>query len=176
MTPNDWASTVVLMDDHKLTPSIVDALKAKGLNQSEIARRYGVTRQYVSWLKHTYGGRMTPRELVLQHFPFDVSEAHGNSSPFKRLRDHGEYAAAGTVGMSDDKIKRLRSFYKKLRDENLVVEYDPTLPPERGVSSNGGWAYRNREPADSDLLVRVNEYTHLTDQGKMIWRFPPVEP
>src|ERR1700757_2562041 len=155
-------------DESKLSLSVVEALKNKGFNQSEIAEMYGVTRQYVSWIKHTYGGRLTPREVVLQNFPFQVSTEMGNTSPFKRLRDHGEYVATGGVGMSEDKLTRLRAFYRKLHDEHLVVEYDPTLPPEPGVSNAGGWAFRKRRKSDGDLLVRVNEYTELTEAGKMI--------
>ena len=102
----------------RLTLAIVEALKNKGFNQTEIAEMYGVTRQYVSWIKHTYGGRLTARELVLHHFPFKVPVQMGNTSPFKRLRDHGEYVATGGVGMSEDKLRRLRSFYRKLREDN----------------------------------------------------------
>jgi hypothetical protein len=76
--------------------------------------------------------------------------------------------------MSEDKLTRLRAFVKMLRDENLVVEFDPDLPPEDGVSGTaGGWAYRKRRKRDGDLLVRVNEHTHLTDEGRTIWRLPP---
>lgn len=160
----------------KLSLAEVEDLKGKGYTQSEIAKKYGVTRQYVSWIKHTYGGRLTPREIVWQHFPWQVPVAMGQASPFRRMRDHGEYVATGGVGMSEDKLKRLRSFYKKLRDGNLVVEFDPTLPPEPGVSAHGGFAYRRRRKSDGDLLIRVNEYTDLTEQGRIIWRFPPTEP
>lgn len=41
----------------ELTLAVVEDLKGKGYTQSEIARMYGVTRQYVSWIKHYYGGR-----------------------------------------------------------------------------------------------------------------------
>src|SRR5699024_1569066 len=143
---------------------------------TEIAEMFGVTRQYVSWIKHTYGGRLTPREMALKHFPFDVPTELGNTSPFKRLRDHGEYMATGGVGMSDDKLARLRSFYRRLREENLVIEFDPELPPVDGVSNKGGWAYRRRRKSDEDLLVRRNKHTKITEEGRMIWRFPPVEP
>lgn len=160
----------------KLSPAVVEDLKNKGFNQSEIAEMYGVTRQYVSWIKHTYGGRLTPRELVNQHFPFEVPMEMGQTSPFKRLRDHGEYVATGGVGMSEGKLQRLRSFYRKLRDEKLVLEFDPSIPPIPGVSNKGGWAYRQRTPTDEDLLIRVNEYTDLTEEGRGIWRLPPVGP
>ena len=160
----------------KLSLSVVEDLKRKGFNQSEIAEMYGVTRQFVSWIKQYYGGSRTPREIVLKEFPFQVPEILGQTSPYRRLRDHGEFMATGGKGMSEDKKKRLRAFYKKLRDENLVIEFDPAIPPIPGVSNKGGWAFRERRPEDGDLLIRVNEHTTLSDEGAMIWRFPPREP
>lgn len=163
-------------DTPKLSLSVVEDLKGKGLSQSEIAELFGVTRQYVSWIKHTYGGKLTPREVVLQSFPFQVSAIQAQTSPYRRLRDHGEYVATGGRGMSEDKLKRLESFWKKLRDGNLVLEYDPDIPPIKGVSNKGGWAFRERLPEDGDLLIRANEYANLTDKGRMIWRLPIDEP
>jgi len=173
MKPNSSSSP---SQDEKLSLAIVEALKNKGMSQSDIARAYGVTRQYVSWIKKTYGGRQTPREMVLKEFPWKVDTGFLLASPYRRLRDHGEYMATGGVGMDEEKLRRLRSFYKKLRDENLVVEYDPSIGPTPGVSKNGGFAYRTRTDADGDLLIRVNEHTTLSDRGRMIWRFPQVEP
>jgi transcriptional regulator with XRE-family HTH domain len=160
----------------KLSLAVVEDLKGKGFSQSEIAEMFGVTRQYVSWIKHTYGGSKTPREIVLEEFPWTVPADLTQASPYRRMRDHGEYVAAGPKAMSQDKLKRLRSFYRKLRDENVVVEFDPAIPPTPGVSNKGGWAFRERLPADGDLLIRVNEFTRLTEQGRRIWRFPQVEP
>lgn len=161
-------------DYPKLTIAAIEGLKAKGYSQSDIARMFGVTRQAVSWHKQHYGGKLTPRELVLQHFPWLLPVDVGCASAVRRLRDHGEYVATGGMGMSADKLARLRGFYEKLRSS--VLEYDPAIPPEEGVSLAGGIAFRERRPDDGDLLIRVNEYTHLSDQGRMIWRFPPVEP
>jgi transcriptional regulator with XRE-family HTH domain len=154
----------------------VEALKNQGFNQSEIADMYGVTKQYVSWIKHRYGGRLTPREEALMHFPFDVPELQTQSTYYKRLRDHGEFVATGGVGMSFDKLRRLRGFYKRLREGNLVVEFDPSFPPEPGVSKVGGFKLKPRTAEDKDFLIRVNEHTELTEEGQMIWRFPPFEP
>jgi hypothetical protein len=160
----------------ELSPSVIDRLKNHGMSQSEIARMYDVTRQYISWIKYYHGGRLTPREIVLRHFPFNVPAALSQAAPYKRLRDHGEYVATGGVGMSEDKLSRLRGFYTRLQQEGLVLEYDPNIPPEPGVSSVGGWAFRQREPKDENLLIRVNEYTDLTEDGNEIWRLPPIEP
>lgn len=158
----------------ELSLAVVEDLKAKGYTQSEIARMYGVTRQYISWIRHYYGGRLTPREMVLQHFPFQVPSHQTQTSPYRRLREHGEFMATGGVGMDESKLARLRGFYRRLRDQ--VIEFDPRIPPIPGVSSQGGWAYRPRRKSDEDLLIRVNEYTDLTEQGRVIWRFPPAEP
>ena len=161
-------------DSPELSLAVVEDLMSKGWTQSDIAREYDVTRQYVSWIRHYYGGRLSPREQMLQHFPFQVPARMGQTSPFRRLRDHGEYMATGGVGMSEETLGRLRGFYERLR--NQVLEFDPNIPPIPGVSSQGGWRYVPRTAEDGDLLIRVNEYTDLTEKGKMIWRFPPVEP
>lgn len=160
----------------ELTPAEIDRLRNLGLSQSAIARRYGVTRQYISWIKYYHGCRLTPREEVMLHWPFNVPAEMSQTSPYKRLRDHGEFMATGGVGMSDNKLSRLRQLYRKLRDENLVLEFDPEIPPIEGVSNKGGWAFRARRASDEDLIIRKNDYADITDRGRMIWRFPPTEP
>lgn len=160
----------------KLSIGEIEQLKNKGYNQSEIAEMYGKTRAAVSWHKRTYGGHMTPRETVNEEWPWETTHAHGKAAPYKRLRDHAEYMVTSGKGMSEDKLKRLRTFYKRMRDEDLVIEFDPNLPPEPGVSPNGGFAYRKREMSDDDLLIRVNEYTRLSELGETIWCFPPEDP
>lgn len=166
----------MIIGDTTLTLSVIEALKSQGMTEAEIARQFGVTRQAVSWHVHTYGGTMTPQQIVLKHFPFAVKDAQQDCSIYQRLRDHGAYYATGGKGMSEDRIKRLRWFYNKLRRNNWVIEFDPDLPPIEGVSKCGGWAYRERTPADGDLLIRVNKYTNLTEYGQEIWRFLDEEP
>lgn len=160
----------------RLTLSVVEDLKRKGFNQSEIAQMYGVTKQYVSWIKHNYGGSLTPREIVLKTFPWSVPDRMTQSTLYKRLRDHGEYMATRGEGMADSKLTRLRSFYRRLRTDNLVVVFDPNHPPEPGVSAVGGFTYRRRTPDDGRLLIRVDSGTELTDEQQKIWCFPDVEP
>lgn len=160
----------------KLSLADIEELKAKGYNQTQIAEMFGVTRAAVSWHKVTYGGRLTPREAAKAAWPWDTTHLHGKAAPYKRLRDHAEYMATDGRGMSEDKLKRLRTFYLKLRNDNLVVEFDPGLPPESGVSPHGGFAYRQRVVEDGDLLIRVNDHARITDDGRNIWCFPPAIP
>lgn len=158
-----------------LTASIIETLRRKGFTQSQIAEMFGVTRQYVSWVRQNYDGvTPTPREDVMQHFPFKGAIFH-DSTYDRRLRDHLEYQVTGGDGMSADKLRRLRSFYNKLQSENLVVEFDPDTPAEDG-NKPGGYTLRPREKSDGDLIIRVNEHTELTAAGQVLWRFPPKLP
>lgn len=154
----------------ELSLAIIEELKRKGFNQTQIAEMFGVTRQAVSWHKRTYNGTLSPREVVMENFPWVVSSQQTQCSAYRRLRDHGEYMATGGVGMKFDRIQRLKGFYKRMRDQ--VLEFDPDLPPVKGFAAHGGFALRPRTPQDEDLLIRVNKYATLSDEGRMIWRLP----
>lgn len=162
-----------------LTPAIVEQMKrqvnpdtGKRYTQSDIAKRWAVSRQRVSQVKYmTDSYSQTPRERAMEAFPWHVPTEFQRASPDKRLRDHGEFQATGGKNMEQWKLDRLRSFLKMLRDEGLVVEFDPTIAPYEGMST-GGWVYRDRKDSDGDLIIRVNEYTELTELGRRIWVFP----
>lgn len=158
-----------------ITLQDVEDLKAKGMNQSDIAREFGVTRAYISYIVHTYGGKLTPRAQVQRdHFPWKVSTNFQRSAIDKNLRRHAEWVVTGGEGMSDDALARVESFHRRLRDYNLVVEFDPDIPPNRD-SSVGGYRYADRLPEDGDLMLRVNDNTRLTDEGRnKIWKLPPA--
>lgn len=152
--------------------SEIEELRRKGLNQSQIAAMYGVSRQAVSWQKKTYGGLDTTRQVVDKSWPWETTHSHSRTKTFQNLRSHGEFMMTGGRAMSDDKWQRLEAWWRKLSRENVVLEFDPNLPPEKGVSSVGGFAYRPRQMTDGDLLIRVNEFTNLTEHGRTIWCWP----
>nr|AAP57959.1 temperature-sensitive repressor protein cIts [Mycobacterium phage L1cIts391] len=155
-----------------LTLSEIEDLRRKGFNQTEIAELYGVTRQAVSWHKKTYGGRLTTRQIVQQNWPWDTRKPHDKSKAFQRLRDHGEYMRVGSFRtMSEDKKKRLLSWWKMLRDDDLVLEFDPSIELYEGMAG-GGFRYVPRGIEDDDLLIRVNEHTNLTAEGELLWSWP----
>ncbi|EUA84262.1 Uncharacterised protein [Mycobacteroides abscessus subsp. abscessus] len=159
-----------------LTIGIIRQLKNEGYNHSQIAEMFGVTRQAVSYLWRKYDGTPTIRQRVAEALPFAVPEKFNRAQPLALLRDHAEHMMQGSDRFTERRRSKLRSFYKKLRDENLVVEYDPEIPSDPGVCKPGGFAYRPREPRDKGLMIRVNEHTHITEYGEQIWKFPPREP
>jgi len=162
-----------MIEHPELTLAIIEELKRKGLSQSEIGRQFGVTRQAVSYHVRKYGGALTPRQKALESWPWIVPVRFSTQVPYKRLRDHGEFYATNGEGMGFEKLSLLRSFYQRL--EGFVIEFDPDLPPSEGVGI-GGFAYRQRLESDSDLLIRVNEHTFLTDEGRKVWCMPAVMP
>ncbi|QGH79751.1 immunity repressor [Gordonia phage Anon] len=157
----------------ELSKEVIETYLSQGLTQSDVAKLYNVTRQAVSWHMKTYGGRMSTRQIVNEAWPWETKAGHDKATPYRRLRDHGEFMKTGGRGMNEDKLARLKKWWKMLRDEDLVVEFDPSIPPIKGVASHGGFAYRPREISDGNLLIRVNEHTTLTKAGAMIWRWPP---
>lgn len=156
-----------------ITVREIDDLKDKGLTQSEIARMHGVTRAYISWIKHTYGGKLSPREEALQSWPWEVREPHTKCSPYQRLRDHAEYMVTDGKGMNEGKLSRLRAWYSTVN--SVVVEYGLDIPPTPGIKS-GGFRYVAREPSDGNLLIRVAGEDILTPEGKELFTRPTVLP
>lgn len=119
---------------------------------------------------------MTPRQMANKAWPWKTSNHHGKSKAYQALRDLGEFQVTGGKGMSEEKLYRLRVWLRNMRENDYVLEFDPELPAIPGVAPFGGFAYRKRHKSDGDLLIRVNEHTNLTEQGKMIWRYPPSDP
>lgn len=155
----------------------VNPLTGKKFNQNEIAAMFGVTRQAVSKAKVKSGRfQKTPREVALEHFPIDTGQRFNAAKPNKYLRDHMEYKATKGKGMSEDKLKRLRGWHRKLIRGNLVVVFDPNIPAIPGISSVGGFDYRPREERDGSLVLRENEYTNITPQGEVLLEMPEELP
>lgn len=167
-----------------ITPAMIEDLKkqtnprtGRPFNQADIAEIFGVTRQYISKVKfQTTDFSQTPREVAMESFPWKSVPAEFQRSALnKRLRDHAEYVATGGDGMTRYKLDRLRSFYKKLQDEGLVVEFDPEIPPHDG-NKHGGYAYRQRLETDGELIIRVNQLAEMTPTAYVVWRYPEELP
>ncbi|QIS16474.1 XRE family transcriptional regulator [Nocardia arthritidis] len=151
----------------------IEDLHNKGLTYTQIAKIKGVTKQAVSKVVRLHGGSQTPRQTVGQHFPWkEVPRHFRESSPYKRMRDHGEWMATGGKGMQGYKLDRLRWWHRYLRENNVVLEFDPEIPAIDGVSPGGGFAYRPRQEEDGDLLIRVNGYTQMSPESYTIWVLP----
>lgn len=166
-----------------LTPGLIESYKrrinpktGKKYTQSDIAKETGYSRQRISQVKYqTDRYTRTFREQAKDIFPFKVPrDPFMDSVPDKRLRDHGELMFAGVDELDPEKRRRLRSFYSMLRRDNLIVVFDLDNPPSPGIGQ-GGYAYVPRTTDDGDFLVRFNEDCELTEEERLLWRFPPVD-
>jgi hypothetical protein len=154
-----------------LVLSEVLELKKKGWTNAEIAREKGVTRQAVTKLLRGHGIYARERSKVTrEHFPWVITDEHSRTSAVRRLRDHAAVFLSGRDAINPTDLKRLSSWYVLM--ENHVLMFDPHLPPVPGEFPYGGFALKDRTPDDGNLLIRVNEYTKLTDEGKIIWARP----
>lgn len=159
--------------DPIITPEEIDEYLMLGFTQNQIATLKGVSRQRISQIKLSNKDHyMTPRQRVMKHYPWKTGERFHNAMPDYHMRNHAEFMATNGRGMDERKLQRLLWFYRFLTRENVVVEFDPSIPPQEGVSSVGGFAYRPRKASDGNLIIRVNEHTKLTDEGEDLWRFP----
>ncbi len=136
---------------------------------------HGVSRQAVSWHKTTYGGQQSTRQIVNQAWPWETTSSHSKSAAYQRLRDHGEFIATGGRDMSDFKRGRHTAWLKMMRENDFVLEFDPNIPPTPRIAPGGGFAYRRRDPRIDgfELLIRVNEFTNLTPEGRRLWSYAP---
>ncbi len=116
--------------------------------------------------------RSTPLGTVFSHYPWDVP-VELDDVPNAMMRDHAVYVATGGEEMPTEVLARLKAWYAMLWRDNVVLEFDPGIPPIDGVSTTGGWAYRPHEPSDRHLIIRVNQHTRMTPEGDSIWTFPP---
>lgn len=103
-----------------------------------------------------------PLEIVRASFPFDVQPEHQADAFHYALHEHGDYVATGGRTWPEDRRRGLRAFHAMLRQENLVITYDP----------HKGWGHEQRLPHDDDRIVRIEAPTR---EQKLIWRFLPDE-
>ncbi|ANE83403.1 hypothetical protein A7U43_28200 (plasmid) [Mycobacterium adipatum] len=98
------------------------------------------------------------------------------SPVYALMRLHGDFMATGGQRMADADLDRVHAFHDRLREEDAVIEFDPNIPADQGIDGAAGFAFRPRTIDDEDRLIRVNGFTVLTEEGDMIWSFPPDLP
>ncbi len=169
----------------RLTPQLFVQLTNQGYSQVQIAHICDVSKARVNQVKllaleQVPGFKDTPRNELKSNFPWKIPEEMQRAYPHRLLRDHGEFMVTGGKGMTDNALMRLRGWYRKLKNENVVLEFNPEFPPVSGIRS-GGWRYVERdEKIDGDpvsgSVIRVNDLASLTEDSRSIWTFPPELP
>ena len=160
----------------RLTPELVLYFIDQGMKQSEVAREYGVTRQYVNRLAKQ-GGYVSSMTIINDHLPweFDTSEYQENTL-YQVFRLTATYNLEGDKAFinAPSSRRKVRSFVKRLTIYNQVIDFDPDYPPIPGVVNSHGFAYVPRSPEDDDFMMKIRPGVRVTNVGNRIWRLPPM--
>lgn len=154
-----------------LTPDLVLWLMDHGYRQSEIAREYGVSRQYVHKLAKN-GGYVPPITTVTENLPWEVDPSCYRNTIYISLRAYGHIQLAGRDSLELDTVRRADTLVRRLRVFNQVIDYDPDYPPVPGLSNVNGFAYVPRTEQDEDFVVKIRPGAKITPLGDKIWRLP----
>lgn len=155
-----------------LTPKLVlKMMTDEGKTQTEIARDFKVSRQYVHHLA-VQGGYKPVTTIVTENFPWEVDRAFIDNPIYTLIRLHGRYLLEGGSSRSDRLTKSVNNFRKQLADFGYVVDYSPEYGPIMGVTKHGGFAYLPRTTEDENFIFKVREGVRITELGEKIWRLP----
>lgn len=146
-----------------------------GMFYAEIGSVFGVSRQAVyDLLTRTGGVPKTPRHRAKNALPWDIHGEMVNAAQYQNILRHLEAQQGGLARMSKEKRRKLRGFYRTLSEHNVVVRFDPSLPPLPG-QAYGGFEYVPRKESDGNLIVRVDKHTKLPRNGRELWALPAEE-
>jgi hypothetical protein len=120
------------------------------LNYKQIAERFGVGEQAVYRAMDRMNAT-TPRPDYSDLIPWRISTMHQKAMPLRHLRAMARKERGLSVDEGDE--RRLSAWLDMLRENDLVVCYDPEYPSNE-ASPKGGFYYEKRKPSDEDYLVR----------------------
>lgn len=162
----------------RATAQRIQELLHAGLSQSDIARRYGVTRQHIhNVLKRSgYVPESTGQtKLIRDNFPWEIedTEVYGNTVYIQlwlaaRFNDDPD-------SISKTSIERVRSLVRKLVRFNQVVDYDPDYPWVKGLLNTKGIAFLPRTVGDEDYMIKIRPGVRITPVGETLWRMPDLK-
>lgn len=127
-------------------------LRRQGRTLDEIAAEYGVTKGAVYLQLREIPGAVKPRPSYKQLIPWRVSAEHAHAYPAAMLRLLGRVEAGQADRIPANKRRMLESWCRTMKEQDLVVDYGPDIPPNPASPKNGGWCYRRRQPSDLEWI------------------------
>ncbi|MDK8500894.1 helix-turn-helix transcriptional regulator [Corynebacterium pseudodiphtheriticum] len=155
-------------------PATVRYCLAQGMTQTELAREYGVTRQYIHKLAKQ-AGHEPLRTIVTENFPWPIKPEFSQNNLYQVLRVIGTFNL-DPEAISDNTLRRVRAVLRKLRNFNTVIDYDPGYPAVPGLVNTPGFAYVPRTESDENFIVKIKPETRITPIGRKLWRMPEGVP
>ncbi|MDK4286583.1 helix-turn-helix transcriptional regulator [Corynebacterium pseudodiphtheriticum] len=157
-----------------IDPATVRYCLAQGMTQTELAREYGVTRQYIHKLAKQ-AGHQPLRTIVTENFPWPVKPEFSQNNLYQALRVVGLWNMDPNA-VKPNTLQKLRGVLRKLQNFNTVLDYDPGYPPVPGLTNTPGFAYVPRTKSDENSIVKIKPETKITPIGRKLWRMPEGVP
>lgn len=160
----------------RLTPELVLYFIDKGMRQSEIARQYGVTRQYVNRLAKQ-AGYVSSMTIINDHLPWDIDTSdYQDNTLYQVFRLTATYNLEGETAFTNSPSSRrkVRSFVKRLTVYQQVVDFNPEYPAIPGIVNGPGFSYVPRSSEDEDFIMKIRPGVRVSNVGNRIWRLPSM--
>lgn len=161
----------------RVSANEIEELLAIGLNQSDVARRYGVSRQNIHNILKRSGyvkAETQQTNLIRRNFPWKIedTEIYDNTVYVQlwlaaRFNDNPK-------SISQSSVTRVKALIRKLVRFNQVVDYDPDYPEIKGLLNTKGLAFLPRTATDEDFMIKIRPGVKITRAGKRLWRMPDL--
>lgn len=157
-----------------IDPATVRYCLAQGMTQTELAREYGVTRQYIHKLAKQ-AGHEPLRTIVTENFPWPIKPEFTKNNLYQALRVVGLWNL-DTDSVSLGTVKKVIGVLRKVHHFGSVIDYDPGHPAIPGLITTPGFAYVPRTESDKGFIVKIKPETRITPIGRKLWRMPEGVP
>src|SRR5690606_41783183 len=105
----------------KVTPEVINTWKrrknpetGRNYTQAEIARMYGVTPAYITWVKKAYGGVIkSTSEMFDETWPWDVPRRFHLASSYLPIRDNLRFMESGGRSRNVVQLQLLKPFFNR---------------------------------------------------------------
>jgi hypothetical protein len=137
------------------TSDVLRKLRSQGKTYEEIGAMYGVTKGAVYW-KLQEAGLTKVRPDHSKYIPWKMKTEHAHAKPATMLRLHSRREQGDEIPAV--KARMLDKWLNEIKEADVVVCYDRTMPPNP-ASNTGGFYYSKRRPEDGDSLIRQESAT-----------------
>lgn len=133
---------------------ILVGLRRQGWTYADIGREYGVTDAAV-YQRLRQARAVTPRASHKDLIPWTVKREHTFAFPVQMLR----LLSRKTKGevLSPVRERMLNKWFNEVKDADVVIGYDPEMPPNPASPIVGGFYYSKRRESDGASIVRAAE-------------------
>lgn len=157
-----------------IDPATVRYCLAQGMTQTELAREYGVTRQYIHKLAKQ-AGHQPLRTIVTENFPWQIKPEYTHNNLYTVLRVIGLWNLDPSA-VQNSTMQKVKGVLRKIQNFNTVIDCDPGHPAVPGLVNTPGFAYVPRTESDENFIVKIKPETKITPIGRKLWRMPEGVP